>query len=468
VTAVRRNVWSLGTEQDPWHPILLAFATAVRAMQQLPRSDPRSWRYQAAIHGITGVAPPAGAPWNECQHASWYFLPWHRMYLYRFEKIVRSFAGPANGGDVWALPYWDYSSGDPGHALPPAFRFQTLPDGTANPLFVTRRRQSVNNGTPIPDPITDVSAAMAETAFAGTTFGGSPGFGGPRTGFAHQGPAFGVLEAQPHGPIHVWVGGPGGLMRDPNTAAQDPIFWLHHANIDRLWSVWLADGHVNPGSSSWRNFPFSLRDENGAPAQLRPVDVVDTEGQLEYIYDSQQMDSAASEEEASSVPEEPRPVLIGATEEPVDLTARGASVEMGLGPVPEPGAADVAGAARTFLNVADIEGDSNPGVVYGVYLNVSDEASESVRADHLAGVVSFFGIELSTPAGAAEAGQDPHGMRYSFDVTALVDRLRERGEWDPATVRVSLRPIEDGDEQESAAADDAPSIRVGTVSLYQA
>jgi hypothetical protein len=82
--------------------------------------------------------------------------------------------------------------------------------------------------------------------------------------------------------------------------------------------------------------------------------------------------------------------------------------------------------------------------------------------------LSFFGIELSTSPGAAKSGQAPHGMRYSFDVTSLVDRLRERGEWDPATVRVSLRPIEDGDEQDSAAADVAPSIRVGTVSLYQA
>ena len=32
------------------------------------------------------------------------------------------------------------------------------------------------------------------------------------------------------------------------TAGLDPLFWLHHANIDRLWEVWLSldSGHVNP------------------------------------------------------------------------------------------------------------------------------------------------------------------------------------------------------------------------------
>ena len=44
--------------------------------------------------------------------------------------------------------------------------------------------------------------------------------------------------------VHVLVGGSDpnsnlpGLMSDPDTAGLDPIFWLHHANIDRLWEVW--------------------------------------------------------------------------------------------------------------------------------------------------------------------------------------------------------------------------------------
>ena len=139
MTLMRQDVWTLGTEQEPWHPVLLGYARAVAAMQQLPLTEPTSWRYQAAIHGIAGAAPPSGAPWNECQHATWYFLPWHRMYLFQFEQIVRSFVPADLDPDQWALPYWNYSDGAPGDALPPAFRAETLPDGTVfNPLYLNQ------------------------------------------------------------------------------------------------------------------------------------------------------------------------------------------------------------------------------------------------------------------------------------------------------------------------------------------
>ncbi|MEX2551493.1 MAG: tyrosinase family protein, partial [Actinomycetota bacterium] len=233
---VRRDIWSLSTTAKPWHRNVLAYAKAVKAMQELSETNPRSWRYQAAIHGRAGVVPPRGAPWNECQHATWYFLPWHRMYLFQFERIVRSFVTAAGGPADWTLPYWDYSSGAPGNALPPAFRASNLPDGSANPLFVARRRASVNAGTAMPGPVVNTSNALQVQVF--TSQGAATGFGGPQTGWAHQGPAFGAIEAMPHGPVHVQVGGNGGLMTDPDLAALDPIFWLHHANIDRLWDVW--------------------------------------------------------------------------------------------------------------------------------------------------------------------------------------------------------------------------------------
>ena len=59
-------------------------------------SDPLGWRFQAAIHGL---AAPAEAPdtsnalWSNCQHGSWYFLPWHRMYLAAFELIIQDALG---------------------------------------------------------------------------------------------------------------------------------------------------------------------------------------------------------------------------------------------------------------------------------------------------------------------------------------------------------------------------------------
>lgn len=51
-----------------------------------------------------------------------------------------------------------------------------------------------------------------------------------------------------------------GLMSSPVTAGLDPIFWLHHANIDRLWEVWRrgAASHVDPTIAKWADGPASL------------------------------------------------------------------------------------------------------------------------------------------------------------------------------------------------------------------
>jgi tyrosinase len=38
-----------------------------------------------------------------------------------------------------------------------------------------------------------------------------------------------------HNGLHLWV---NGTMEWPSVAAYDPIFWAHHAMIDRLWYLW--------------------------------------------------------------------------------------------------------------------------------------------------------------------------------------------------------------------------------------
>ena len=167
------------------------------------RSDPTSWAYQAAIHGAY-AAPPPGASWNECQHQSWFFLPWHRMYLYYFERIVRKAVLDAGGPADFALPYWNYDRPFPGNTLPPAFRAPTLPDGTANPLFVPSprpQRGADGRRARCPATATSSAAAMALTNFSATA--GLPSFGGGRVGPAHFGGAArraGVDAAQRHAP----------------------------------------------------------------------------------------------------------------------------------------------------------------------------------------------------------------------------------------------------------------------------
>jgi tyrosinase len=138
-----------------------------------------------------------------------------------------------------------------------------MPSGDPNPLFVSERRTTpfdINQGGELPPVLVDTGDAMAMRFFSRLRIDVDPrpeeislatGFGGPRTGWNHVEGRPGVLEVSPHGGVHVAV---GGWMSSFDTAARDPIFWLHHANIDRLWEAWLALGDPSiPDSLEFRN-----------------------------------------------------------------------------------------------------------------------------------------------------------------------------------------------------------------------
>ena len=133
---VRRSVWGLEASET-FDPTTLAYAQAIQVMQARSPSDPTSWSYQAAMHAT--YATPAMADWNGCQHGNWFFLPWHRMYLYFFERIVRAAVRAAGGPADFALPYWNYNLLSPGNTIPPARRAPTLPDSTPNQLYLALR-----------------------------------------------------------------------------------------------------------------------------------------------------------------------------------------------------------------------------------------------------------------------------------------------------------------------------------------
>ena len=78
-TVTRESV--AGMTED--HPTLAAYRTAIAKMQALPATDPMSWTYQANMHGVMNN-PGMVADWSWCIHGSWWFLPWHRGYLYYF------------------------------------------------------------------------------------------------------------------------------------------------------------------------------------------------------------------------------------------------------------------------------------------------------------------------------------------------------------------------------------------------
>ena len=74
----------------------------------------------------------------------------------------------------------------------------------------------------------------------------------------------------------------------PITAALDPIFWLHHCNIDRLWEVWIQrkNTNQNPDKSDWLKEPFPFHNAGGGTENMTSAQVVQThKAPLLYEYD---------------------------------------------------------------------------------------------------------------------------------------------------------------------------------------
>ena len=184
-TRVRHEVHADG----PWSDTLLWYARAVEQMQARPLTDPTSWEYLAAVHGRDPEGQDAEF-WDQCQHQTWYFLPWHRGYLFWFEQIVQAAIDEIGGGPGdWALPYWNYSLADSeARVLPQAFRDKKTPDGKENRLRV-RRNPGVNEGEEIfPSWDVDVSA-LDLPRFEADDFGAAQASAGRPLALATRAPA---------------------------------------------------------------------------------------------------------------------------------------------------------------------------------------------------------------------------------------------------------------------------------------
>jgi len=478
----RREIWGLESD-EPFDSISLAYAQAVQVMQGRDPSDPTSWRFQAALHGSVLQPPPGVAGWADCQHGSWYFLPWHRIYLYFFERIVRAAVLEAGGPDDWALPYWNYDRPFPANTMPPAFREPTLPDGSANPLRLPppRRAAAVMNGAQIPPQVTSPAAALARSNYSSPP---TPSFGGQRIGPVHFDGGFGAIESTPHNVMHPTIGGQsfgsgvcgGALMTDPNCAALDPIFWLHHANIDRLWNVWVSQpGRANPTDAGWLGQEFAFYDENGDEVRMTAGEVLDSAAQLQYVYDD--MPSFRLPDVSGDQPDEREagrpPELAAATDEPFELAGGARSVSLSA---PSSSRSLLAGPpakdARMLVRVEDIEAERDPAIVYGVYLNLPED-DDADRLAHHVGNISFFGIEQ-----AQDPDQPPGGgvgWRHTFDATDAVNRLKQEDNWDPDDLRVTFEPVgllpapgEEAPPEDREAGASVPTVRIGRVSVFVA
>jgi tyrosinase len=161
-------------------------------------TNPASWRYWVNVHV------------NNCPHGIAYFHAWHRGYLYHFEQQLRK----VSGFPSLTLPYWNYYKN-------PRIPSEFTDPATGNPLYQQRVGTSVYN-------------ALDLSPFASTVYNFQRG---TTNAFETK------FESAPHNPVHNIIGGVMADMQSP----LDPIFYLHHCNVDRLWHAWaLPDGKGIP------------------------------------------------------------------------------------------------------------------------------------------------------------------------------------------------------------------------------
>ena len=199
-------------------------------------------------------------------HRSPWFLPWHRWFIWDFESALRQllYSWP-----TLAIPYWDWADGSgkasviwkadllggDGKPFPPGspppdkggdvasgpFRagqwdLEFVPEGEqdAPPTMNLRRGMGRNANAPTLPTRDDVEAVLGVAPYY--TSGNAPtqftdSFCNSLEGWV-SGP--GVTGYGLHNRVHKWVGGSMGDMPSPN----DPAFYLHHANVDRIWTRW--------------------------------------------------------------------------------------------------------------------------------------------------------------------------------------------------------------------------------------
>lgn len=441
---IRKNIYTPEGQKD-----LQTLKDALSKMRERGCLDPASWYFQGAIHWLPNsnelernplcpgyTSTTASTPeitqllqnfWQKCPHLPgvniYHFLPWHRLYLSFFEIAVRNITGK----DDFAIPYWDYTddSSSENSIIPEAFR---NPADVTNSLYEPLRRRILNSGSSISDADENDPIPVADQVTQDTLIEGKKQ--------AYKAIRFrdfsSPLENSPHGSMHVELGGvyrsdtfnpiaqtetDTGLMTSVPTAGFDPIFWVHHANIDRMWESWTRQREKdNPTATDIRvtveelsSVPWNYNFYNGSTAiSFQPSEVVSevyTPSYNSSIYDEldevlPSLRAQNRSRDRSILPVED--TIVASEEVKTKLTDKLTTVDVPLS-TPVEIEEDVlergvpSGNENYELEV-QVSFQGEPTGAYDVYLNLpSTEATvDSLDKNaHFVGVINFFEVPSS-------------------------------------------------------------------------
>lgn len=233
---IRKSVEAL-TEDE-----VLNLQVALRTMQD--DASPTGYQALAAYHGEPAdCKAPDGSTVVCCLHGMPTFPLWHRLYLVQFEQAM------ASHGSTLGVPYWDWTQ-----------PVDHLPELVSHPLFMDPSSHKAKKNVFYSGDITfenKVTARAVDTRLFQASKGGN--------NFLLEG-VLSALEQEDycrfevqfevaHNPIHYLVGGRfTHSMSSLEYTSYDPLFFLHHSNVERLFVIWQAlqkhrglDGNANCG-----------------------------------------------------------------------------------------------------------------------------------------------------------------------------------------------------------------------------
>lgn len=400
---IKQQAWAQGTRvrynaySTQGKAMLQKYEAGVSRMMNTsltPEASPLSWTFQWYTHFVRGdktkaselmrIYPSQSGPnfalaqlmWDTCHSHNGqpedFFLPWHRIFVYYFEMIVRQ----ASYEPSFTLPYWNYSN--PAQAaIPPEFAV------TTSPLYRSSRNPGVNTGSKIP------ASLVALTALQDKTYSPS----GVDQGFCAD------LDFGLHGNVHVWVGNNQGMGSVP-WAANDPIFWMHHCNVDRLWASWNRGKCKNPTYAAWLNQQFVFADISGNKVVATVKDFNDI-SQANYTYDAF---------ESASCPITPivriNPVVLATVASQLELARTPTRVNLVRTAAPPTAGAQapalreqikaLAPTQNVYLLLQNVMAEAPVGVVYDVYLDPPQGATLSTDSPNYVGTINFFAVTMSS------------------------------------------------------------------------
>ena len=471
-------------------PMLDRYRRAVRAMQARPPWDPLSWWFWANIHGAPAEGdtlgcfaaecferlfePPANASpdvlrriavarsyaagevpidatrlgvgrdrmWLKCPHGQIDFLPWHRIYLFFFER-----AAEAVLGEPFALPYWNYL--DPRNRdMPAAFRGSQSADGSRNPLYWPDRSALAHdpNDPSVPADqrplIRDVD--LNWNTSAGQTFFERGDVFDLGRGFSFQ------LEQEPHGQVHVRIGTADSAgrplgMATTALAARDPIFWLHHANLDRLWEWWRMQGTGGQDGPRdpiwlWSSEPYLFPGGQGGKVGLSAAESLAMVGTA-YAYDALEPvpTPSPSPAAAAATPFDAQrmPTVVAQSTESLSISRTTGSVLLAPAPAPASsgGTRLAASPNQWVLRLTGVRADGPTAGSFDIILDAPSSAGDGAAA---ASFNVFGSGDHGLSAAHGTHGSQANSVRI-LDVTARVRELIAAGTA-PDTIRVTVRP----------------------------